>query len=103
VRAPKASCGSAKLTLCSVALVVGGWVAVGLLSWKILNTKLDIKIYNPFEILGISSVRCFSPRLAAAPYPSPIPQSTSEKDIKSHYKKLSKKLYAACVSTRAAS
>jgi preprotein translocase subunit Sec63 len=37
--------------------VIGGWIAVALLSWKVLNTVTDNKVYDPFEILGISSVR----------------------------------------------
>jgi translocation protein SEC63 len=41
------------------------------LAYKVSTTKIDNKIYDPFEILGIKS-------------------STPEKAIKSHYKKLSK-------------
>ena len=55
--------------------IVGGWTVVALLSWKLLNTKSENTVYDPFEILGIRS-------------------GSTEKEIKSHYKKLSKKLCA---------
>ncbi|KAH9172135.1 Sec63 Brl domain-containing protein [Lactarius sanguifluus] len=48
-----------------------GWAVLGFLSYKAATTTVDNKIYDPFEILGIKS-------------------GISEKDIKSHYKKLSK-------------
>ncbi|KAI0301942.1 Sec63 Brl domain-containing protein [Multifurca ochricompacta] len=54
-----------------VLFITLGWVAFGLLSYKAATTKIDNKIYDPFEILGIKT-------------------SSSEKDIKSHFKKLSK-------------
>jgi hypothetical protein len=34
-----------------------GWVTFGLLAYKVATTKVDNKIYDPFEILGIKSVR----------------------------------------------
>lgn len=55
------------------AFIIVGWTAFVLLSWKLLNTKSENIVYNPFEILGIRS-------------------GSTEKEIKSHYKKLSKKL-----------
>lgn len=51
--------------------VILGWAVFGVLSYKVMNTTIENKIYNPFEILGIGS-------------------GTSEKDIKSRFKKLSK-------------
>lgn len=33
-----------------------GWVVFGLLAYKVATTKIDNKIYDPFEILGIKSV-----------------------------------------------
>ncbi|KAF5377761.1 hypothetical protein D9757_008081 [Collybiopsis confluens] len=51
------------------AFLIFGWSLLGYLSYKVANAKLDNKIYDPFEILGISS-------------------SATEKEIKSHYKKL---------------
>jgi hypothetical protein len=37
-----------------------GWVTFGLLAYKVATTKVDNKIYDPFEILGIKSVRLIS-------------------------------------------
>ncbi|KAF9069774.1 DnaJ-domain-containing protein [Rhodocollybia butyracea] len=51
--------------------IIGGWSVLGYLSFKVANAKLDNKLYDPFEILGITAV-------------------ATEKEIKSHYKKLSK-------------
>ncbi|EIN04311.1 hypothetical protein PUNSTDRAFT_108433 [Punctularia strigosozonata HHB-11173 SS5] len=51
-----------------------GWTVFGLLAWKVANTKLDNKLYDPFEILGIST-------------------GSTEKEIKSRYKKLSKQFH----------
>lgn len=52
-------------------LLLIGWSLFGYISYKVANAKLDNKVYDPFEILGIRI-------------------GTSEKDIKSHYKKLSR-------------
>ncbi|KAI0029685.1 Sec63 Brl domain-containing protein [Vararia minispora EC-137] len=54
--------------------VIIGWIVFGVLAYTVSNIRLDNKVYDPFEILGISS-------------------GISEKDIKSHYKKLSKKFH----------
>ncbi|KAI6009717.1 translocation protein sec63 [Pisolithus marmoratus] len=51
--------------------VLLGWTIVGFLAYRVANTQDENKVYNPFDILGIST-------------------GTSEKDIKSHFKKLSK-------------
>ncbi|KAJ4473619.1 Sec63 Brl domain-containing protein [Lentinula aciculospora] len=51
--------------------IICGWAVFVLFSYKVANAKMDNKIYDPFEILGIS-------------------MSATEKEIKSHYKKLSK-------------
>ncbi|KDQ65135.1 hypothetical protein JAAARDRAFT_168038 [Jaapia argillacea MUCL 33604] len=48
-----------------------GWLAWVLLAWKMASVKSDQKIYDPFEILGIRS-------------------GTTDKEIKSHFKKLSR-------------
>ncbi|KAJ7695116.1 Sec63 Brl domain-containing protein [Mycena rosella] len=54
-----------------VTFVVAGWSALAYLCWKVAGAKMDNKVYDPFEILGISA-------------------GLSEKEIKSHYKKMSK-------------
>ncbi|KAH6899462.1 translocation protein sec63 [Coprinopsis sp. MPI-PUGE-AT-0042] len=54
--------------------LIGGWTVFGLLSWKAVGLKSVNKIYDPFEILGITS-------------------TTPEKDIKSHFKKLSRQFH----------
>ncbi|KAI0337570.1 DnaJ-domain-containing protein [Trametopsis cervina] len=51
-----------------------GWSVCGFLVLKIASSKTENKVYNPFEILGIST-------------------GTSVKEIKSHYKKLSRKFH----------
>ncbi|KAJ3852121.1 Sec63 Brl domain-containing protein [Lentinula lateritia] len=51
--------------------IIGGWAVFAFLSYKVANAKMDNKVYDPFEILGLSI-------------------SATEKEIKSHYKKLSK-------------
>ncbi|KAI0313248.1 Sec63 Brl domain-containing protein [Amylostereum chailletii] len=56
------------------AFVTVGWIVFAALSYKVAHIKVDNKVYDPFEILGISS-------------------SSSVKEIKSHYKKLSKKFH----------
>ena len=33
-----------------------GWAVFSLLAYKVSTTKIDNKIYDPFEILGIKSV-----------------------------------------------
>ncbi|KAF7356833.1 J domain-containing protein [Mycena venus] len=57
-----------------MSFVIVGWAAFAYLCWKVVGAKSDTAIYNPFEILGIST-------------------GLSEKDIKSHYKKLSKQFH----------
>lgn len=52
-------------------LIIAGWVAVAFLSFKVGHAELENKVYNPFEILGIST-------------------GATEKEIKSHFKKLSR-------------
>ncbi|KAL4241273.1 hypothetical protein ABKN59_000029 [Abortiporus biennis] len=48
-----------------------GWSIFGYLAYKITTTEVEAKVYNPFEILGLSS-------------------GSTAKEIKSHYKKLSR-------------
>ena len=40
--------------------IILGWVIFTLLAYKVATTKVDNKIYDPFEILGIKSVRIAS-------------------------------------------
>ncbi|KAF8196701.1 Sec63 Brl domain-containing protein [Mycena galopus ATCC 62051] len=56
------------------SFVILGWAAFAYLCWKVAGAKNDNQIYNPFEILGIES-------------------GLTEKEIKSHYKKLSKQFH----------
>ncbi|KZT21226.1 DnaJ-domain-containing protein [Neolentinus lepideus HHB14362 ss-1] len=51
--------------------VIGGWTLFAFLSYKVSTTQIDSKVYDPFDILGIST-------------------SSTEKEIKSRYRKLSK-------------
>ncbi|KAH0587072.1 Translocation protein sec63 [Termitomyces sp. J132] len=51
--------------------LVTGWVLLGLVGYKVANAELENRVYDPFEILGLKV-------------------GTAEKEIKSHYKKLSK-------------
>lgn len=46
--------------LCRSLFIILGWVVFSLLAYRVATTKIDIKIYDPFEILGIKSVslRC---------------------------------------------
>ncbi|KAF9268418.1 DnaJ-domain-containing protein [Marasmius fiardii PR-910] len=53
------------------AFVIVGWSVVAYMSYRVVGSKLDSKIYDPFEILGIK-------------------MGTPEKEIKSHFKKLSR-------------
>ncbi|TFY83259.1 hypothetical protein EWM64_g752 [Hericium alpestre] len=52
-------------------LTVLGWILFGLISYKLSNTAIENKVYDPFEILGLKT-------------------GVTEKEIKSHFKKLSK-------------
>ena len=36
--------------------IVLGWLAVAVLAYYVSNLKVDIKLYDPFEILGIRKV-----------------------------------------------
>ncbi|KIK95455.1 hypothetical protein PAXRUDRAFT_140659 [Paxillus rubicundulus Ve08.2h10] len=54
-----------------MTMLLAGWSIVGFLAYKVRNAESDNKTYNPFEILGIST-------------------GVTEKEIKSHFKKLSK-------------
>ena len=60
------------LSTSRMTFVIVGWFIFALLCWKVAGAKLDNKVYDPFEILGIG-------------------QGLSEKEIKSHFKQLSKK------------
>lgn len=52
-------------------LITVGWAAVAFLSFKAAHAELENKVYNPFEILQIGT-------------------GATEKEIKSHFKKLSR-------------
>ncbi|KAG7096479.1 hypothetical protein E1B28_003910 [Marasmius oreades] len=54
-----------------VTFVLFGWSLVAYMSYRVIGSKLDNTVYDPFEILGIK-------------------MGTPEKEIKSHYKKLSR-------------
>jgi len=41
---------------CRSLFIILGWVGFSLLAYKVTTTKIDNKIYDPFEILGIISV-----------------------------------------------
>ncbi|KAF8960275.1 translocation protein sec63 [Flammula alnicola] len=51
--------------------LLGGWSLFAFVCYRVSLLKVENKLYNPFEILGIQT-------------------STTEKDIKSHFKQLSK-------------
>ncbi|KXN80902.1 Translocation protein sec63 [Leucoagaricus sp. SymC.cos] len=51
--------------------LIAGWSLFAFLCYKVAGATVEGQVYNPFEILGISA-------------------SASEKEIKSHYKKLSR-------------
>ncbi|KAF8996806.1 Sec63 Brl domain-containing protein [Cyathus striatus] len=51
--------------------IIAGWSLFAFIGYRVSGMKTDSKIYDPFEILGIKS-------------------DTTEKDIKSHFKKLSR-------------
>ncbi len=55
-------------------LSLGGWSAFAYFAYKAATTRIDNKLYDPFEILGIRSWHV-------------------GEDIKSHYKKLSRKFH----------
>ncbi|PPQ86765.1 hypothetical protein CVT25_012410 [Psilocybe cyanescens] len=54
--------------------LIGGWSLFTFVCYRVSLLKVENKVYNPFEILGIST-------------------SLPEKDIKSHFKKLSKQFH----------
>lgn len=39
--------------------LVAGWSILGYVSYKAATAKIDNKVYNPFEILGIKSAGIF--------------------------------------------
>ncbi|PPQ95847.1 hypothetical protein CVT26_015977 [Gymnopilus dilepis] len=51
--------------------LIGGWSLFAFVCYRVSQLKVENKIYNPFEILGINT-------------------NTEDKEIKSHFKKLSK-------------
>ncbi|TFK45466.1 DnaJ-domain-containing protein [Heliocybe sulcata] len=71
VRKDEGSAFSLKRLSRKAWFVIVGWSVFAFLSYKVSNAKLESKVYDPFEILEIS-------------------RSSTEKEIKSRYKKLSK-------------
>lgn len=70
-------------------ITIVGWLLFAFLAFRVSNSTFDVKVYNPFEILGLRSVRAqlsFTFQLPLMYYA----QSATEKEIKSHFKKLSK-------------
>lgn len=57
-----------------LAILTVGWSLLGFVLYKVATSKDNTKVYNPFEILNLA-------------------MGTSVKDIKSHYKKLSRKFH----------
>ncbi|GJE83968.1 DnaJ-domain-containing protein [Phanerochaete sordida] len=55
-------------------ILTAGWSIFAFVVYKVASSKIESKVYNPFEILDIS-------------------MGTSVKEIKSHYKKLSRKFH----------
>jgi translocation protein SEC63 len=53
------------------SFIIAGWSLFAFLSYKVANAKNDNKVYDPFEVLGLSA-------------------GVTEKEIKSHFKKLSR-------------
>ncbi|KAF8632412.1 hypothetical protein AX17_004853 [Amanita inopinata Kibby_2008] len=53
------------------AFLLFGWALLAFVSYRVTGLTIESKVYDPFEILGIGA-------------------GTSEKDIKSHFKKLSR-------------
>ncbi|KAH8832821.1 Sec63 Brl domain-containing protein [Flagelloscypha sp. PMI_526] len=62
-----------KITKKFVFLAVG-WAVFAVVAHRVATTEVENKVYNPFEILGISA-------------------TSTEKEIKSHFKQLSKKYH----------
>ncbi|EIW81991.1 translocation protein sec63 [Coniophora puteana RWD-64-598 SS2] len=52
-------------------LITAGWAVVAFLTYKVVGAEIENKVYNPFEILGIST-------------------GLTEKEIRSHFRKLSR-------------
>lgn len=55
-------------------IILTGWSLFGYLVYRVASSKVENKVYNPFEILGINT-------------------GLTVKEIKSHYKQLSKKFH----------
>ena len=45
------------MTYDRLAILVGGWSLFALVAFKVAKSKIDTKVYNPFEILDLSMVR----------------------------------------------
>lgn len=74
--------------LLRATFIAVGWSIFALLVYKVGSANQESKVYNPFEILGLASVSPVATR--TPPQLTFHSQSTSEKDIKSHFKKLSR-------------
>lgn len=76
-------------TLCLAA----GWALAAFLVYKVLTTEVENKVYDPFEVLGLRSVRSAHTLYMRSVVDCFGMQGVDVKAIKSHYKKLSRKLY----------
>jgi translocation protein SEC63 len=73
LRAEKCERGSLlnpKLSKKSI-FIIAGWILFAYISYKVAGAKIENKVYDPFEVLGLRA-------------------GVSEKEIKSHFKKLSR-------------
>jgi preprotein translocase subunit Sec63 len=81
------------ITARSITLALG-WVAFAWVLQRAYRFEAASTFYDPFEILGLSTVRCSHPVIGKSHklMQTYTKQGTSEKDIKRHYRKLSLKL-----------
>ena len=86
--------------MCRAWIVILGWSLFAFITYKTAGAKMENVVYDPFEILGLSAVSIYS-RSFSFVYGRRdewhvlnvcFGQGVTEKEIKSHFKKLSKKL-----------
>ena len=53
---PHVCCTEYSPNVCRTAFLLIGWTVCGLLTYKVASAKVENKVYDPFEILGIASV-----------------------------------------------
>lgn len=77
------------LTIChSSYFLVVGWSLFAFVSYRVSQLKVEYKVYNPFEILGIKSVCLMT--MCIMNVSNFYIQSADDKEVKAHYKKLSR-------------